>query len=183
MTFFTIVLRSLTRRPVRTCLTLVGISIGIAAVVTLVGMASGYEKGIGKQLDAVGVDVVVSNMSGGMMPKMFDAALQEEGRGAATGCGNDDGLDADDERGGCADHDDFGARVGRIHLEPDESSRRPDAQGRLGKGGGSRHARGGVAQEKGGRHPADRGRGTAGRGDRGRSMRWWRTARFSCPCR
>jgi putative ABC transport system permease protein len=76
MTFFTIVLRSLTRRPVRTCLTLVGISIGIAAVVTLVGMASGYEKGIGKQLDAVGVDVVVSNMSGGLMPKMFDKSLQ-----------------------------------------------------------------------------------------------------------
>ena len=78
MTFFTIVLRSLTRRPVRTCLTLVGISIGIAAVVTLVGMASGYEKGIGKQLDAVGVDVVVSNMSGGLMPKMFDASLQKK---------------------------------------------------------------------------------------------------------
>jgi putative ABC transport system permease protein len=78
MTFFTIVLRSLTRRPVRTCLTLVGISIGIAAVVTLVGMASGYEKGIGKQLDVVGIDVVVSNMSGGIMPKMFDAALQQK---------------------------------------------------------------------------------------------------------
>ena len=78
MTFFTIVVRSLTRRPVRTCLTLVGISIGIAAVVTLVGMASGYEKGIGKQLDAVGVDVVVSNMSGGIMPKTFDASLQQK---------------------------------------------------------------------------------------------------------
>ena len=72
MTFFTIVLRSLTRRPVRTCLTLVGISIGIAAVVALVGMAWGYEKGIGKQLDVMGIDVVVSNMSGGLMPKVFD---------------------------------------------------------------------------------------------------------------
>ncbi len=78
MTFFSIVLRSLTRRPVRTCLTLVGISIGIAAVVTLVGMAWGYEKGIGKQLDTVGVDVVVSNMSGGLMPKMFDESLEEK---------------------------------------------------------------------------------------------------------
>lgn len=78
MTFFTIVLRSLTRRPVRTCLTLVGISIGIAAVVTLVGMAWGYEKGIGKQLDTVGIDVVVSNMSGGLMPKVFDESLQDE---------------------------------------------------------------------------------------------------------
>ena len=78
MTFFTIVLRSLTRRPVRTCLTLVGISIGIAAVVTLVGMAWGYEKGIGKQLDVVGIDVVVSNMSGGLIPKLFDESLQQK---------------------------------------------------------------------------------------------------------
>lgn len=60
----------------RTGLTLVGIAIGIAAVVALVGMASGYEKGIGRQLDVIGIDVVVSNMSGGVMPKVYDAALQ-----------------------------------------------------------------------------------------------------------
>jgi len=76
MTFFTIVRRSLTRRPVRTCLTLFGISIGIAAVVALVGMAWGYEKGVSNQLDAVGTDVVVSNMSGGLMPKVFNESLQ-----------------------------------------------------------------------------------------------------------
>jgi putative ABC transport system permease protein len=77
MTFFTIVVRGLIRRPVRTGLTLVGISIGIAAVVALVGMAWGYEKSIGKQLDVIGIDVVVSNMSGGILPKAFDASLQE----------------------------------------------------------------------------------------------------------
>jgi putative ABC transport system permease protein len=76
MTFFTIVVRGLLRRPVRTGLTLFGISIGIAAVVALVGLASGYEKSIGKQLDAIGIDVVVSNMEGGFMPKAFDASLQ-----------------------------------------------------------------------------------------------------------
>ncbi len=76
MTFFTIVVRGLLRRPVRTGLTLVGISIGIAAVVALVGMAAGYEKGIGKQLDVIGVDLVVSNMSGGLLPKVYDASLQ-----------------------------------------------------------------------------------------------------------
>ena len=76
MTFFTIVARGLIRRPVRTGLTLVGISIGIAAVVTLVGMAWGYEKSIGKQLDVIGIDIVVSNMSGGLMPKVFDDSLQ-----------------------------------------------------------------------------------------------------------
>ncbi len=76
MTFFTIVVRGLLRRPVRTGLTLVGISVGIAAVVALVGLASGYEKSIDKQLDVIGVDIVVSNMSGGFLPKVFDASLQ-----------------------------------------------------------------------------------------------------------
>ena len=78
MTFLTIVVRGLSRRPVRTGLTLVGISIGIAAVVALVGLASGYEKSIGKQLDVIGIDVVVSNMTGGFLPKVFDASLQEK---------------------------------------------------------------------------------------------------------
>src|SRR5580765_3837589 len=76
MTFFTIVVRGLLRRPVRTGLTLFGISVGIAAVVALVGLASGYEKSIGKQLDVIGIDVVVSNIEGGFMPKAFDASLQ-----------------------------------------------------------------------------------------------------------
>lgn len=66
------------RRPVRTGLTLAGISIGIAAVVALVGMAWGYEKSIGKQLDVIGIDMVVSNMTGGIMPKTFDASLQQK---------------------------------------------------------------------------------------------------------
>lgn len=78
MTFLTVVVRGLIRRPVRTGLTLLGISIGIAAVVALVGMAWGYEKSIGKQLDVIGIDVVVSNMSGGLMPKVFDESLQAE---------------------------------------------------------------------------------------------------------
>ena len=77
MNFFTIVVRGLIRRPVRTGLTLVGISIGIGAVVALVGMAWGYEKSIVKQLDVIGIDVVVSNMSGGILPKVFDASLQD----------------------------------------------------------------------------------------------------------
>ena len=76
MNFFTIVVRGLLRRPVRTGLTLVGISIGIAAVVALVGIASGYEKSMTKQLDQIGIDIVVSNMAGGFLPKAFDASLQ-----------------------------------------------------------------------------------------------------------
>jgi putative ABC transport system permease protein len=78
MTFLTIVMRSLTRRPVRTGLTLVGISIGIAAVVTLVGLAQGYEKSIENQLNTIGIDLVVSNMSEGIMPKLFDASMEDK---------------------------------------------------------------------------------------------------------
>ncbi len=78
MTFLTVVVRGLLRRPVRTSLTLLGISIGIGAVVALVGLASGYEKSITKQLDTIGIDIVVSNMSGGIMPKVFDESLQDK---------------------------------------------------------------------------------------------------------
>jgi putative ABC transport system permease protein len=78
MTFLSMVARNLLRRPVRTGLTLLGISIGIAAVVALVGMSRGYEKSIVKQLDTIGIDLVVSNMSGGIMPKVYDASLEEK---------------------------------------------------------------------------------------------------------
>jgi putative ABC transport system permease protein len=77
MTFLTVVFRGLLRRPVRTALTLLGISIGIAAVVALVGMSWGYEKSITRQLDVIGVDMVVSNMSGGILPKVFDQSLEK----------------------------------------------------------------------------------------------------------
>jgi len=75
VTFLTIVFRDLWRRPLRTALTIVGIAIGIAAVIALVGMAAGYEKGIVKQLDVIGIDVIVSNMEGGLLPKAFDESI------------------------------------------------------------------------------------------------------------
>jgi putative ABC transport system permease protein len=78
MTFFTIVFRDLWRRPLRTALTIVGIAIGIAAVVALVGMSAGYEKSIVKQLDAIGIDVIVSNMEGGILPKAFDESIRDQ---------------------------------------------------------------------------------------------------------
>jgi putative ABC transport system permease protein len=78
MSFFTVVIRNLLRRPVRTGLTLLGISIGIAAVVALVGMSWGYEKSISRHLDVIGIDMVVSNMSGGILPKVFDENLQQQ---------------------------------------------------------------------------------------------------------
>jgi putative ABC transport system permease protein len=77
MTFFSVVVRGLLRRPVRTSLTLAGISIGIAAVVALVGMSRGFEKSWQVGLKARGTDMVVSNMGGGLTPKPFDAAMRD----------------------------------------------------------------------------------------------------------
>jgi putative ABC transport system permease protein len=77
MTFFTVVIRGLLRRPLRTGLTLAGICIGIAAVVALVGMSRGFEKGWQVGLKARGTDIVVSNKSGSLTPKPFDASVRD----------------------------------------------------------------------------------------------------------
>jgi putative ABC transport system permease protein len=77
MTFLMIVLRGLARRPVRTGLTLGGISIGIAAVVALVGISRGFEKSWTTGMKVRGTDIVVNNMSGSLTPTPFDAAARE----------------------------------------------------------------------------------------------------------
>jgi putative ABC transport system permease protein len=77
MTFFAVVVRGLMRRPVRTGLTLVGISIGIGAVVALVGISRGFEKSWEVGLSARGTDVVVSNMSTSLTPKPFSISVRD----------------------------------------------------------------------------------------------------------
>src|ERR1700743_124914 len=77
MTFFIVIVRGLLRRPVRTGLTLVGISIGIAAVVALVGMSHGFEKSWTTGLSVRGTDMVVSTMSRSLVPTPFDQAVRD----------------------------------------------------------------------------------------------------------
>jgi putative ABC transport system permease protein len=77
MTFLTVVYRGLARRPVRTGLTLVGISIGIAAVVALVGMSRGFEASWESGMKSRGTDIVVNNMGSALMPKQFPAEARE----------------------------------------------------------------------------------------------------------
>jgi putative ABC transport system permease protein len=77
MRFLTVVVRGLTRRPVRTGLTLLGISIGIAAVVALVGISRGFSKSWEKGMKARGTDVVVSNMGSSLTPTPFDATVRD----------------------------------------------------------------------------------------------------------
>jgi len=78
MTFFSIVTSGLLRRPVRTGLTLVGISIGIAAVVALVGMSRGFEQSWSTGLKARGTDIVVNNVGTSITPKEFNASAKEK---------------------------------------------------------------------------------------------------------
>lgn len=78
MTFLTIVVRGLFRRPVRTGLTLFGIAIGIAAFVMLIGISRGFEKSWQTGLKARGTDIVVSNMGGGLTPKPFNAEVRDQ---------------------------------------------------------------------------------------------------------
>ena len=65
------------RRPVRTTLTLVGIAIGIAAVVALVGMSRGLVASWSAGMKSRGTDIVVHNMRGSLTPKPFPAAARE----------------------------------------------------------------------------------------------------------
>src|SRR5580704_12664436 len=77
MTFFTVVVRGLTRRPVRTGLTLLGISVGIAAVVALVGISRGFNRSWEAGMKARGTDVVISNMGSSLIPKPFSASVRD----------------------------------------------------------------------------------------------------------
>ena len=77
MNFLTVVIRGLTRRRTRTALTLLGISIGIAAVVALVGLSRGLNKSWAAGMKARGTDIVVSNMTSSLVPKAFNAAARD----------------------------------------------------------------------------------------------------------
>ena len=77
MTFFTVVTRGLMRRPVRTGLTIVGIAIGIAAVVALVGISRGFETSWETGMKSRGTDIVISSMRNALTPKPFNANVVE----------------------------------------------------------------------------------------------------------
>ena len=77
MSFVTVVVRGLIRRRTRTTLTLLGISIGIAAVVALVGLSRGLNKSWAAGMRARGTDVVVSNMTSSLVPKPFNATVRD----------------------------------------------------------------------------------------------------------
>jgi putative ABC transport system permease protein len=77
MTFFDVITRGLKRRPIRTGLTLLGISVGIAAVVALIGLSRGLVTSWTAGMKERGTDVVVHNMRGSLTPKPFPASTRD----------------------------------------------------------------------------------------------------------
>src|SRR4051812_17752122 len=59
MRFTTIILKNMRRRGVRTALTVLGLGIGIAAVVALLGIAWGFERSFMKLYEAKSIDLVI----------------------------------------------------------------------------------------------------------------------------
>lgn len=60
MSFLTLVIKNLLRRRSRSLLTIVGIAIGIAAVVALTSLAWGFERGLENVYTARGTDLIVT---------------------------------------------------------------------------------------------------------------------------
>ena len=77
MTFFDVITRGLLRRPIRTGLTLLGIAVGIAAVVALIGLSRGLVASWTAGMKSRGTEIVVHNMRGSLTPKPFPAATRD----------------------------------------------------------------------------------------------------------
>lgn len=75
MTLFQFTLKNLSRRPTRTLLTIMGIGVGIGAVVALLGLAWGMAESWDEAMKARGTDLVVRKTGGGFMSQPFDEAL------------------------------------------------------------------------------------------------------------
>jgi putative ABC transport system permease protein len=88
MSILSIVLKNLLRRPIRSLLTVLGVAIGIAAVVSLTSLVWGFERSWEAVNRARGTDVVVVRSSG---RSLLPAVFPETAAGAVAGL---DGVDA-----------------------------------------------------------------------------------------
>jgi putative ABC transport system permease protein len=75
----TIIARNVRHRPARSLLTIFGVAVGIAAVVTLVGAARGFERGWLKAYELRGTDLVITKVSSrSPMPELFDERMKDD---------------------------------------------------------------------------------------------------------
>jgi putative ABC transport system permease protein len=65
MSFFSIPLKSLVRRRTRSALTILGLGIALAAVISLVGISQGFERSFVQMYKRRGVDLLVQRSGGG----------------------------------------------------------------------------------------------------------------------
>src|SRR3954471_10467992 len=77
MSFFDVITSGLQRRPIRTGLTLLGIAVGIAAVVALIGLSRGFITSWTAGMKSRGTDIVVHNMRGSLTPKPFPESTRD----------------------------------------------------------------------------------------------------------
>ncbi|WP_146522584.1 ABC transporter permease [Stieleria varia] len=92
MRFSSLVLKNLTRRPLRTSLTLLAFSAAIAAVVALIGIARGFTKSFSGVYESHSVDIVVSRQgSADRLSSSVDEAFEEKIR-AIPGVDNAAGV-------------------------------------------------------------------------------------------
>ena len=78
MRFTTIAWKNLRRRPTRTVLTIVGLSVAVAAVVALVGIADGFERSYIDLFKKRGVELIVQRANPGNdnLDRMLDPSIK-----------------------------------------------------------------------------------------------------------
>ncbi len=64
MYFITFILKNLLRRPARSLLTIIGLAVAVGAVVSLVGVATGFQDSFMQVYTSRGVDIVVQRRRG-----------------------------------------------------------------------------------------------------------------------
>ncbi len=79
MRFFTLIFKNVTRRRVRSGLTITGMAIAVAAVVALVGVADGFKRSFLELYQGHGVDiVVVRSRVADRMTSVLDASMADQ---------------------------------------------------------------------------------------------------------
>ncbi len=91
--FLTLAFKNLKRRKLRSWLTIVGIFIGIAAVVGLISVSYGMEISIKEQLSAVGANKIMVSSGGGMGMGMLAASAKKITQKDADVIGRVPGID------------------------------------------------------------------------------------------
>jgi len=79
MSFFALALRNILRRPGRSILTVMGVAIGIAAFVTLVSLAMGFQRSWADAYHGIGGDLLVAKRTTRRpMPALFAVTVRDE---------------------------------------------------------------------------------------------------------